>query len=42
MSPTMPPGAPFPDLRLPTIEGEELAIHDFRGVRLLAFTWASW
>jgi len=36
-------GRPFPDLRLPTIDGSrELSITDFEGSRVLLVEFASW
>ena len=35
-------GAPAPDLRLPTIGGETVALSDFRGQKVLLIEFASW
>ena len=35
-------GEPYPDLRLPTLEGETLSISSLRGKKLLLIEFASW
>lgn len=35
-------GDVFPDLALPTVDGGRLRLGDFRGRRLLMFSWSSW
>jgi len=40
--PPLAPGAPLPDLRLPTIDGATLALSSFRGTKLLLIEFASW
>lgn len=35
-------GDSFPDLRLSGIDGDALRISNFRGARLLIFSWSSW
>ena len=40
--PPLTVGEPLPDLRLPTIEGETLALSSYRGQKLLLIEFASW
>ena len=35
-------GEPFPDLTLPTLEGNPLSIRAFRGKKTVLHIWASW
>jgi peroxiredoxin len=35
-------GSVVPDFALATLDGQMIALSDFRGQRLLAFMWASW
>ena len=35
-------GIPAPDFSLPDQSGEMVALGDFRGVKVLLITWASW
>jgi len=36
-------GEPAPDFALPSLDGQRtIRLSDFRGRRLLIFTWASW
>lgn len=35
-------GDNFPDLQLANLHGDALRIGDFRGGRLLIFSWSSW
>ncbi len=35
-------GSPAPDITLPSLNGEEVNLADFRGKRLLQFFWGSW
>lgn len=35
-------GDKAPDLALPTLDGSEHRLADFRGERLLVFFWGSW
>ncbi len=35
-------GEPVPDLRLPTIGGDTVALSDFRGKKVLLIEFASW
>lgn len=39
---TVEPGAPFPDLSLPTLDGDELRFADLRGTKLVLYMWGSW
>ena len=40
--PLIESGAPFPELSLPTLDGERLSIRDFRGRKVLLHVFASW
>lgn len=31
-----------PDFTLPTLDGEEVSLHDYRGKKVIVFMWASW
>ncbi len=35
-------GDPFPDLTLPSVDTGRIRLSDFRGKRLLMFSWSSW
>ena len=35
-------GKPFPDLRLPTLNGRNMSIGDFRGKKVILHVFASW
>ena len=35
-------GEPFPDLSLPTLDGDRLTLRDFQGQKWILFMWASW
>ncbi len=35
-------GDQFPDVRLPTLKGEELSFSNLRGKKVLLFMWGSW
>lgn len=35
-------GTPFPDLKLPSLDGGSVALSDLRGQKVLLFVWASW
>ncbi|MEM7306404.1 MAG: hypothetical protein AAF682_07035 [Planctomycetota bacterium] len=35
-------GEPLPDLRLPTIDGDTLALSDLRGKKVILIEFASW
>jgi peroxiredoxin len=35
-------GAPFPEVTLPTLDGEAVSLSQFRGKRLVVFMWGSW
>jgi hypothetical protein len=36
------PGEMVPDITLPQLDGQPLALSSFRGKKLLVFMWASW
>ncbi len=36
------PGSELPDFSLPTLDGRDIRLADYRGVRLILFVWASW
>ena len=36
------PGSELPDFSLPTLEGRNISLSDYRGTRLIVFAWASW
>ena len=31
-----------PDFTLPTLDGEKVSLHDYRGKKVIVFMWASW
>lgn len=35
-------GTQVPDFTLPSLEGRDVRISDFRGKRVVLFMWASW
>ena len=35
-------GSKLPDFHLPSLEGNEIYLSDFRGKRVSMFMWASW
>lgn len=35
-------GCPLPALRLPALDGDEIAFGNLRGKRFLLFFWGSW
>ncbi len=35
-------GEPAPDFVLPDLSGRPVALHDFRGRKVIIFTWATW
>jgi len=35
-------GSEVPDFALPTLDGAQFKLSDFRGKRLVLFMWASW
>ena len=35
-------GTRLPDFSLPTLDGKEVRLSDYRGKRLVIFMWASW
>ena len=35
-------GYQAPDFALPSLEGDEISLSDYRGKRLVLFIWASW
>ena len=36
------PGLELPDFSLPFLDGRNAKLSDYRGTRLILFTWASW
>ena len=40
--PTPVIGTELPDFTLPTLDGENISLSDYRGKRLVIFMWASW
>ena len=41
-APVIEVGQPFPDLHLPTLEGEMKRVSDYRGQKVLLHVFASW
>ena len=35
-------GGSFPEVTLPTLDGEAVSLSQFRGKRLVVFMWGSW
>ncbi len=35
-------GDPFPDLTLPTLDGDDLRFSERRGTKLVLYLWGSW
>ena len=35
-------GTQLPDFALPTLDGKQVRLSDFRGKRVVLFMWASW
>jgi len=35
-------GTQIPDFTLPTLDGKQVRLSDFRGKRIVLFMWASW
>ena len=35
-------GYQAPDFTLPTLDGENISLSDYRGKRVILFMWASW
>ena len=35
-------GTQVPDFTLPTLDGKQVRLSDFRGKRVVLFMWASW
>ena len=36
------PGSVVPDFSLPSLDGTQVRLSDFRGKRVVLFMWASW
>lgn len=41
-APSIEVGEPFPDITLPTLDGEAMSIADFRGQKVVLHVFASW